>query len=125
VPLILLVPFRTPRGGKRLGGGFLGSFLGSAGERYAATRRATRVARNTWPVSASMTAMARLPFPAAVKSPYPKVVNVVKLKYWNVWVQAVPAARARRPGLVAVTAPDWPPGHGCLRHDPPYDQPSG
>ena len=28
VPLILLVPFRTPRGGKRLGGGFPGSFFG-------------------------------------------------------------------------------------------------
>ena len=35
-----------------------------------------------------MTAMAQLPFPAAVKSPYPRVVNVVKLKYWNVWVLA-------------------------------------
>ena len=72
----------------RLGGGFPGSFFGSAGERYAATRRATRVTRNTWPVSASMTAMAQLPFPVAVKSPYPRVVNVVKLKYWNVWVLA-------------------------------------
>ena len=46
------------------------------------------MARNTWPVSASMTAMERLPFPAAVKSPYPRVVSVVKLKYWNVWVLA-------------------------------------
>jgi hypothetical protein len=32
--------------------------------------------------------MARPPFPAAVKSPYPRVVSVVKLKYWNVWVEA-------------------------------------
>jgi hypothetical protein len=46
------------------------------------------VARNTWPVSASMTAMERPPLPAAVKSPYPSVVSVVKLKYWNVWVLA-------------------------------------
>ena len=43
-----------------------------------------------------MTAMARPPFPAAVKSPYPRVVNVVKLKYWNVWVLAgwLPAKNA-------------------------------
>jgi hypothetical protein len=42
------------------------------------------VARKTWPVSASMTAMERPPLSAAVKSPYPSVVSVVKLKYWNV-----------------------------------------
>jgi len=32
--------------------------------------------------------MARLPFPAAVQSPEPRVVNVVKRKYWSVWVVA-------------------------------------
>ena len=32
--------------------------------------------------------MERLPLSAAVKSPYPRVVSVVKLKYWNVWVLA-------------------------------------
>jgi len=42
---------------------------GSDGARNAATRRATRVARNTWPVSASITAIARPPLPPAVKSP--------------------------------------------------------
>src|SRR5450755_805781 len=42
---------------------------GSAGTRKAATRRATRVARNTWPASASMTAMARPLLLMAVKSP--------------------------------------------------------
>ena len=52
------------------------------GARYAVTRRATKVARNTWPVIASMTATERPPFSAAVKSPYPRVVSVVKLKYW-------------------------------------------
>ena len=71
VPLILLVPFRTPRGGKRLGGGFPGSFFGSAGDRYAATRRATRVARNTWPVSASMTARPA-PVPGRGEVPVPE-----------------------------------------------------
>ena len=35
-----------------------------------------------------MTAMERPPFPAAVKSPYPRVVSVVKLKYWSVWALA-------------------------------------
>ena len=42
---------------------------GSAGARNAETSRATSVARNTWPVSASITAMARPLLPAAVKSP--------------------------------------------------------
>ncbi len=46
------------------------------------------MARNTWPVIASKTAMERLPLSAAVKSPYPRVVSVVKLKYWYVWVLA-------------------------------------
>ena len=32
--------------------------------------------------------MDRPPLSAAVKSPYPRVVKVVKLKYWNVWVLA-------------------------------------
>ena len=35
---------------------------------------------------ASRTATARPPSPAAVKSPYPSVVSVVKLKYWNSFV---------------------------------------
>ena len=35
---------------------------------------------------ASSTATARPPSPAAVKSPYPSVVSVVKLKYWKFWV---------------------------------------
>ena len=52
------------------------------------TSLATRVARNTWPVTASITAMDRPPLLAAVKSPYPRVVSVVKLKYWSVWVLA-------------------------------------
>ncbi len=38
---------------------------------------------------ASSTANARPPSPAAVKSPYPRVVSVVKLKYWNVLVSSV------------------------------------
>ena len=37
---------------------------------------------------ASSTAMDRPPLLAAVKSPYPRVVSVVKLKYWSVWVLA-------------------------------------
>ena len=32
--------------------------------------------------------MERAPLSVAVKSPYPRVVSVVKLKYWNVWVLA-------------------------------------
>ena len=35
---------------------------------------------------ASSTAIARPPSATAVKSPYPRVVSVVKLKYWNCFV---------------------------------------
>ena len=46
------------------------------------------MARKIWPVSASKTATERPPFWNAVKSPYPRVVSVVKLKYWKVCVLA-------------------------------------
>src|ERR1035437_6448641 len=59
-------PRRTVLGGQRR---LVTGRAGSAGARKAATRRATRVARKTWPVSASITAMARPPLPAAMKSP--------------------------------------------------------
>jgi hypothetical protein len=42
--------------------------------------------------------MARLPFPAAVKSPYPRVVNVVKLKYVAVRTSSSRPYRPPEPG---------------------------
>jgi hypothetical protein len=43
--------------------------------------------------------MERPPLSAAVKSPYPRVVSVVKLKYWNVCVLAgwLPAKKSDVP----------------------------
>ncbi len=67
-------------------------------QRNPATSRATRVARNIWPIMASSTAIARPPSPAAVKSPYPRVVSVVKLKYWNVLVVSSLAPWAKNGG---------------------------
>jgi hypothetical protein len=98
----IAVPRRALLGGQRraLAGG-----VGSGDARKAETRRATKVARNTWPVSASMTATARPSLPAAVKSPYPSVVSVLKLKYWKVWVLAgCPLAKKCPPPRCSIAA---------------------
>ncbi len=53
---------------------------------------------------ASSTATARPLSWAAVKSPYPSVVSVVKLKYWNVLVVSDPWTKNASPLNVYIAA---------------------